>query len=294
MQDDKQSQGTSAPVQEQGVQEPQSTPEPMPSSNDQTDVVTSAPDQSENLSLPEEGVSERTRKEFEKLKDRLRQAEEQLQVRQNLPPEPDLGSSVYDTLRPQQPVPMPQPQSYDFLNQKQVDTITEKFIDDQGNVDIQGLNHTLAQANRAAQEAKFENQRLRERIEKFEETQEVKDAHSVHPWLDPKSKEFDRNRFDQVRDRIIRVKYMEGKPITLLDAANAIAGTPAVNLEKLKEEAVAQYKQTQQNRVQGPIEAGRGETRSTQATQADLRTRTQNGDMGAILERLRNVGVVKD
>lgn len=300
MQDDKPSQGTIAPETEQGENQPQSTPEPMPSSNqDQTDAVpTDAPVQSDEYALPED-ASERTRKNFEKIREENRILKEQLLVKQQLPPEPleDFGTSVFDSFRPQQPVQQPTSQGFDFLSQQQVDTITNKFIDDQGNVDINGLNQALSGANRAAQEAKLDNQRLREKIERFEENQEVKDAHSVHKWLDPKSKEFDREKFEQVRDRILRVKYYEGKPITLLDAANAVAratGTPTPNLDKVKEEAVTQYKQTQQNRVQGPIESGKGETRSTTATLQDLRERTQNGDQGAILERLRNVGVIKD
>lgn len=272
-------------------------PEPTPSSNENQTEEASQVDE-EQIALENSKNPERTKSYIEKLKAELAEAKAVATAKHVDTTE--YGTSVFDTLRPSQEAS--QPQNYEYLNQNQIDSITQQFIDQDGTVDVNGLNKALADSNNRAQQADMRAQRAEERIARFEETQQVREAHAVHPWLDPKNPEFDANKFNLVRDRILRVQYLEGKPITLLDAANdvlkATGGASPVNLDKVKNEAVAQYKEQQASRNQGPIEAGRGETRQpTQTLQEQReRTRTENVLIHAptLEERLRNVGVIKD
>lgn len=276
------------------VGEVENQPEPMPSSEqkqtDETQPTDNTPSDTEEL--PEE-ASERTRKNFEKIREENRRLKEQLAT---------FGDSVFDTFRTQQGAAQPQvdANAYGNLNQSQVDSITSRFVDEDGNVDINGLNRELSQANQKAAEAAERAARLEDKLERFEESQQVREAHAVHPWLDPKNPDFDPVRFEMVRDRILRVKYYDGQPITLLEAADQVAGATSskaspVNLDKVSEEAVEKYKENQQKRQQGPIETGKGEPRdTTDLKELRERTRIENpsNDSPALEERLRNLGIL--
>lgn len=300
--------------QDQGIQEVQTTTlptedtqqAPMPSANKdtvETEQVTQAPDQSEEeITLPEE-VSTRTREQFEKLKARYEEKLQKAVSKQVEPQVPELPySNVFDTFRPQEPVNVSQqPQApIPNLTNQQVAEIRNQFVDEFGNVDINGLNSALSTASKQSQQAMQRAQQAEERLMRYEETQQVREAHTTHPELDPKNKTFDPKFFELVRDRLLRNMY-EGKQHSLLEVANDIRDSyqPAkpVNLEKVKEEAVTQYKEVQQARVQGPIEAGKGESRIPTVTQDEMRERTrQENPFRAspnLDERLRNVGVIK-
>lgn len=271
-------------------------PEPMPSSEEkQTDVTLPTEDvHTDTEELPED-ASERTKKNFEKIREENKRLKEQLA---------QYGDSVFDAFRPQQTAPQPQQvdtSAFGNLNPQQVDSITSQFVDEDGMVDINGLNQALSQANQRASAAEAEARRTRESLERFEESQQVREAHAVHPWLNPKDPNFDPVRFELVRDRILRVKHYEGQPITLLEAADYIAqsaGSQAspVNLDKVSEEAVTKYKESQQKRQQGPIETGKGEPRDTQdLNELREKTRSENpsDDAPALEERLKNLGILK-
>jgi hypothetical protein len=296
--DNNQPQGNSVEeIQQAELTQPEAMPTSEPKQTEEEVVKATIQNSDEDLSLPE-GTSERTAKQFEKLKTRLAEAEAKASKPQ-VPPA-DYGSSVFDTFRPKQPqapVKPPMPGGdFNLLNQQQVDDIATGFIDQEGNVDINGLNRALAQANQYAQQAQQQAQQANERLLKFEETQQVREAHAEHPVLDPTNKDFDPKFFDLVRDRMLRNMY-EGKNQSLAQAANDVKQSyqpsAAVNLEKVKEEAIAQYKETQTNRIQGPVESGNGQQRTSALSLDELRERTRQGDDEALFARLRNVGVVK-
>ena len=298
--DPKQDQGTTEGVTEQPQMAEEKQPEPMPSSEPnqtEAEAVDTAKDQGDDeLALPE-GASERTREQFEKLKAKLAAAEAKANTKAD---NTQYGDSVFDTFRPKQPVQQPvNPGNYTHLNQNQVDAIANQFVDSEGNVDINGLNKALSQANQNSQQAIQRAQSAEDRLMRYEETQQVREAHAVHPELDPSSKEFNPEFFEAVKDRLLRNMY-EGKEQTLLNVANSLKKTVTtpVNLDKVKSEAVTEYKTTQQNRIQGPIESGKGETRSNSGNLQELRlnSRKENvltGNTPSLDERLRNVGVFK-
>lgn len=297
--DPKQDQGNTEEVLEQPQVAEDKQPEPMPSSEpNQTEAEadnTVTDQDNDDLALPE-GVQERTRQQFEKLKAELAAAKAQAKSKAD---NTSYGDSVFDTFRPKQSVQQSNAGDFNYLNQTQVDAIANQFVDPEGNVDINGLNKALSSANQNAQRALQRAQSAEERLMRYEETQQVRDAHAVHPELDPSSKEFNPEFFEAVKDRLLRNMY-EGKEQTLLNVANSLKKTVAtpVNLDKVKSEAVTQYKTTQQNRIQGPIESGKGESRSTDANLQELRleSRKENilaGNTPSLDERLRNVGVFK-
>ena len=254
--------------------------------------------QEEDLTLPD-GVSERTRQQFEKLKRKNRELAQKLSKVESS--EPEKVESVFESLHPEvktQPSTNVQPNAGDYanLNQQQVTEIANQFVDADGNVDINGLNQALNQANLQAQQARVEAARAREEIARFEENQQTKEAYAKYPQLDPLNKgKFDRKFYELVRDRMVS-NFARGITKTFREVADDIAGIyNPVNTKKVAEEAVTQYKERQQARRQGPIEEGKGQPPTTQATLDELRRATRQGkslDNPALDERLRNLGII--
>lgn len=270
-------------------------PEPMPSSNQTTteEQQIQPANEGDEFVLPE-GVAERTRQQFEKLKGRLAAAEAKQKE-----PRTDYGSSVFDSFHAPQPQPaQAQAQDAGYLNQAQVNAIYNQYIDAEGNVDLNGFNQAITQASDYARQALQRAQAAEDRLARFEESQQAKEAHTVFPQLDPMQENFDERFFKYVRAAMLDDMASGKSKRSLLAVASDVAkdigvNTPPVNVAKVKEEAVAQYKAAQANRNQGPIEQGKGESRQTTATLDELRERTRKGDNNAILERLKGVGIIE-
>lgn len=243
----------------------------------------------EDLDLPD-GVTQRTKEQFDKLKKRLSDAESKLKTT----PPPSSDNSVFDSFRAPQDVPMGQPmEALPFLNQQQVGAIQQQFIDEEGNVDIAGVNRALLEANEVARQALIRAKQSEDKFTRFEENQQVKEAHTTHPDLDPQNPSFDPSLFDMVKDRLLRNMY-EGRNQSLLEVTNEIKKVykGSTNVAKVQEDAVEAYKQGQQNRDQGPIENGRGAPREDVGNLEDLRRQTRQGKAEALDERLKNLGVL--
>lgn len=268
-------------TQTQEVAEPQGTePEPMPSSNQtQTDTQDEKRVALENSKNPE-----RTAEYIERLQEENRRLKEQRRR--------EAGESVFDSLRaPQQPV-------VDFsqfgnLNTQQASQITQNFVAPDGTVDIDGLNKALQLANDRSTLAETEARMTRERLQQFDERQQVREAHRDFPELDPsKPDSFDPNFYDLVALRIAK----SGMKLTLAEAAQEVkktynAPSPA-NLDKVRDEAINQYKTSLQKRDQAPFSTSQGEPRTVE-TQNELREKTRKGDPFALDKRLRDLGLIK-
>jgi len=256
-------------------------PSPMPSEEKPAEVVQETPQENHELKTEdEEQVAlensknpERTKAYIEKLKAQLKEKET---------PKQDY-SSVFDVPVDQQVIPN--------LNPQQVNAITNQYIDENGNVDVSGLNKALQEANDRAFLATQEVENIRMRVTKWEENQQAREAHAVYPEIDPTKKEtFDPGFYEMVRDRIIRNR-VTGKQQTLLEAASDIAKyyKPSQKEEVVKKEAVEQYRKAQEARQQGPLEVGRGQQRTQGPDLSELRERTRHGDDDAFFERLNAV-----
>lgn len=277
--DTDQSKGTTEPSEAQPIEDKQL--EPMPGSEENQAPEVEEVQLEEDASLPD-GVKERTREQFEKLKNQIRELKS-AQVKETIPQ----YGSAYEEFRPQptqQPEPFQAPQG--FAPQMQ------NFVDADGNLDVNAFQTAVTQ--QATQQAiAAANQIARDNIARLEETQEVKEAHGVHPEIDPTNKaKFDRELYDSVRDRILRNKF-EGKKQTLAEVTADIKrlfsrSKPASTTTPAQ--AVEQYKQTQEARNQGPIEQGKGASRSSDSDLEDLKARTRQGDDAAFKERMRKLG----
>lgn len=288
-------------------------PEPMPSSEQKpaevSQVVPEEPaKEPEEKPVDEEAEAlansknpERTKGYIEKLKKQLREKEEALAKAKPEQPDPEVGTSVFDIFHPTQPA-QPAPQQVvqtPYLNQTQVQAVQQQFVSPDGTVDIDRLNRALFEANQRAQMAERRVMENNERIARFEETQQVRDAHAVYPELDPLNKDkFSKPFFKAVRDRMA-VEWAYGRKPTLLQVATQIAQereelAPKVNREEVEEQAVTKYKATQQARNQGPFEAGRGDAKGAAESYEELRARTRKrGPSGeaALTERLKRLGI---
>ena len=228
--------------------------------------------------LPD-GVAQRTAAEFEKLKEHNKQLKDKLSAYETP------KSSVLDELTPSE-TPLP---STPNLNQAQVKEIKSRFIDENGYVDVSRLETALNEADDRAKQAEAKAQKAEERVTKFEETQQVKVAHSKYPHLNPSDPSFDPKFYDLVKNELIG-QMMKGKQ-DILEAANKVSGfyEPKVDVSKAKEEAVSEYRTkitkrdqaTDTSRVQGTREPNNRE---------ELVRKTQEGDRDALYKRLQASG----
>lgn len=279
-------------------------PEPTPSSDKATEVPVKPESDVAKPETPQtqpEAENPRTAERIRELLEENKKLKKQFQD----------ATSVFDDFR-NLPVQQVQPvlpqtqQTYPqvntpYLNQNQVQSIQKTFINPDGTVDIDGLNKALADANMASYQSRLDNQQLKSRIERFEENLQAQQAHAVVPEIDPKSEKFDKDLFEAVKDRLLRNMY-EGKekkadPNYLKDVALEVKGLrekiqPSANLDKVREDAVTQYKQSLQKKQNlAPVESGKGEARA-EATLESLRDRTRKGDPFALEERLKKAGII--
>lgn len=282
-----------APVEEKQV-------EPMPSSEQKPAEEAQAPEVAtqDDLALPE-NVSERTREQFEKLKARLKETEAKLASNTNPETQTEYGSSVLESLYPSNQPPQVDRSQYNYLDTQAVNEIRNDFIDEQGNVDIHGLNRALKEQNELAKQAMHQAQQAEQKLARFEENQQTSVAHTEFPEIDPLQKDkFNPKLYEAVRDRLLRNMWegKERKDVNYLrDVTKQVIQEYGFqrqpkNEGKIAEEAVQKYKETQSARNQGPLEMGRGQERSIDNLE-DLRERTRRGDSRAVAARLKALGI---
>jgi hypothetical protein len=267
-------------------------PEPKPSSNQTTDetpkeetpeVETKVeekpePDDlvpqepSEEEALANSKNPERTKAYIEKLKEEIKKKEQEAQ------PQPDYGTSVFDQIHPQEGQPILQTVPTPYLNPLQKENFTQQFVDAEGNVDIAGLNKALSDANRIAYEAMLRSEEVEMRQARTEETNEVREAHSQFPEIDPGRKDkFDPILFDLVTKRLAD-QMRTGRRERLIDAVVKVKET----LEKrypTPVQPVAPTQEVKKARVQGPFESGSASKRAAQTQgqmTGDVRSRGLN------------------
>lgn len=290
------------PNQSQGTPntEEQKPQAPMPSAQQTTDASSAEPKQGQaevqsedDLALPE-NASERTKEQFEKLKARLKEKEEALAKASAQPKTEPEFDSVLDEFRlpPNSQQTAPPVVETPNVPQQQIADIQRRFIDAEGNVDVNGLNNALLQAEANARKAQELAYKTQEQLARIEETRQVKEAHKAHPEIDPRSDKFDKKLYGLVRDRLLRNMY-QGKNISLVDTVAEIKADIGVQVkpEEVAQKAVSEYREKQERRNQGPFEPGRGAGRDTVSDSEDLRSRTMRGDSQAVAERLKKLGI---
>lgn len=237
--------------------------------------------------LPED-AKERTKIEFEKLKEHNRQlAEENALLKANTPQQ----QSVLESLAPSEMVQTVAPE----LNQKQVDDIVKGLVDENGFLDQALLENTLRQANQQVSEAKAEANQARveakqalSAVNKFGQDREVRIAHKKFPSVDPESSKYDPQFFKLVKNELLGAMY-EGRKLAFVDACREVSNvyTPKDSVKATKVEAVEEYKKdVAQKSGLNPSGVSRPDTR---ISNEDLIEGTRKGDPASIAARLANI-----
>lgn len=233
----------------------------------------------EATELPED-ASERTKEQFEKLKQHNAQLQERLKTLE-APPE----TSVLDTFKPlgtEAEVPQ---FSFPGVPQEQVDNAVANLVDKDGYLDEKILKSTLSDLQQQIKAAKEEAANLRKTYEQKEENEQVRVTHNKYPQLDPKSSQFDPKFFEKVKEKMI-VQFVNGKR-DFLAAADSVAEDYPLKVEK--QEAQKKQDQVRQINATGST-SGRSSTPMKTSFDDDLVRRTRAGDSSALMERLSKAG----
>jgi len=173
----------------------------------------------------------------------------------------------------------PSAKAFDNLNQRQVDEVKNSFIDEDGNVDVNGLNQALNQANERATRAEQLAQSVYDRTQQSDNQREADEAVAKYPQLSPQDPNHD-PRFEEL---VLNSWAAAAGNKTYREVADSISEVYAPkNEKKIREEAINEYKATQAKNQQGPIESGRGQVRVTQNDITALKERARSGDNDAI------------
>ena len=231
--------------------------------------------------LPD-SVKEQTKQEFEKLKAHNKELSEKLSAYEAQEQQPQF-TSVLDE------VPVLS-QAFQNLSTSQVEDITKGLVDENGYIDQDLLNRTLREANERARKAEDRAMLAEQRVEKFEETQLVRDVHARHPALDPYNPAFNRDFYEAVKKEIqgqLRKGYQDFQA-----AADKVAAElKAQSIEKSQTQVTKEEEQrkviSQRERASAVSTNGRV---SSQSRYEDLENGTRKGDALSIGQRLQANG----
>jgi hypothetical protein len=236
--------------------------------------------------LPE-GVTERTRQEFEKLKAHNKEMAEKLKSLEQ-PQAP--WRSAFDMLTPQgQPVQVPQP----IPVQAAVEEIKPVVPDENGYVDINTLNQTIAQVNersrRVEERSKTAEQKASEavdRVSKYEHTDKTLKTYAQHPYLDPNGDKFDQ-KFSELVSKELLYRMYSGGSQDYLEAANQVKAKYYDPTATTEVKPVPEKKDvTKRDLVTPPT----GAKVDKDVDQDKLVSESYRGNKDAIYQRLKNSG----
>lgn len=237
--------------------------------------------------LPEE-ASERTRKEFEKLKAHNKELQEKL--KQQTPEKPSIMEEMYP--RETQTPPRIDASQFPGLTQQQVNQVQEEltYVGEDGYkyIDPNKLQRSLKEADERARRAEEATKQVSEQIRRYEETQQVKEAYKDFPELNPNSESFDPNFYELVKGELLNQTITRGQR-DLVKASRTIK-------ERLSSYSQGSQKQEKQKEEQVKKEqinaTGFSQSRTSHTASGfdDLVAGTRYGKPGALAERLRRSG----
>lgn len=240
--------------------------------------------------LPEE-VKERTREEFDKLKAKNKELAEKLNAYE---PKPKKRSAL-DVFAPQE-VQQVQPPTVNPRPVNSPEEIKPVVPDENGYIDINVLNQTIAQMNernRRIEEttriASNSAKQAEDRISKYEHTDKTLKTYEKHPYLDPNNVDtFDEKFSELTKLEIIRQMTEEGTS-DYLKAANKVKDSfydptkkPQVPVDEKQVANVA--KRDQINAISG---VSKGEK---EPEQEYLVSESRRGSRDAVYQRLKKSG----
>lgn len=230
--------------------------------------------------LPED-AKERTKREFEKLKEHNKAlAEENKRLKGQSQPIP----SVLDYLEPapmaQVPVQQYQPQ-YQYPQPVPQTPQQEQLVDENGYVNTDVLRRELDEAKKARQKAEEAEKRAMEaegRISRFEQDAETRKLYEAYPELNPLSEVFNEEAYKLVRNELTSQIVSTGK-------RDAMKAASEMSKYFRKEPQANQKVLEQRSAISNPGPTQRPP--STDFEELKLRSRT---DANALFERLERSG----
>lgn len=243
------------------------TAEPMPSSEQPAEDTSEA-----DVQESPEQIKARTAEQFEKLTAKNRELSEKLRAFEGSKPSP---SSVLDDLRP----------SLDTVPTATASSAGEQFVDTEGYIDTNLLNSTLNSSQRAAEEARRIALQTQNEIQRFQESQVVREVHKDFPEIDPNSDQFDPSFYDYVKNDLIG-QMMKGKEDLRMAAEKArkTLGTKQAESDSGRKENISS---------RGQASAPTGTSRMSPSPTSDHNALVQasyKGDRDAIFKRLQASG----
>jgi hypothetical protein len=184
----------------------------------------------------------------------------------------------------------PPSQAFRNLSTAQVADITAGLVDENGYIDQNLLNRTLLETSQRTQRAEDRAMLAEQRIEKFEETQLVRDVHSKHPQLDPYNKEFNPEFYESVkRETLAQLKkgYQDFQA-----AADKVAAEFKAKFQEAQKAQAAKAEEAKkvisQREQAGTVSTSRG--KPTSASYEDMVEGSKKGDNLSIGQRLQANG----
>lgn len=236
--------------------------EPMPSSDQTGGVepevqpVDQATDVSDDVGDLPDGVSERTRQQFEKLKSQLAEAR---------------GSkSPFESIRQPQAPQAPVAPLYDP---------STGYVDVN---ELENLRNVALEAQHQIAELKAERQRQ-------DEERQTAEALSAYPELDPDAKNHDKELYEATLDFVVAAQN-RGKTLTLKQAADRVKALSQKEVSKAEKAGATKALEELAPKEQAALEAtGRSDRRVAAQDSGELIERTRTGDLGAIVARLKGI-----
>lgn len=261
----------------EGIQD-EAQGEEQPTDVSTVEEPTEAPQEDEGQ-LPDE-AKERTKREFEKLKEHNKQlAEENKRLKGSSQPIP----SVLDFLAPQVPQPMQQfvPQVQPQHQPQYQPQPEPQLVDDQGYVNTDVLKKELAEAKQArleAEEAKRRALEAESRVSRFEQDAQTKRLYEAYPELDPLNEGFDQEAYNLVKNELTA---------QIVNTGSRDALSAAEKMSKYFRKAPPANNQVLEQRRQAT--AVTGTTQRPPSTDfEDLKLRSRH-DPDALFERLQRI-----
>ena len=231
------------------------TTEPVPSSE-----PAEAVDATVEADLPED-ASERTREQFNKLKEANKALKEKLAKQAEVEP-------IFESMRPK---------TSGGLTQSQIDQVTDTDADGNKYLNEDKLNTLLTDATQKAERASAQ-------VNQFIEEQQSREAFTAIPQLNPKGDNFDPELHRATRayilDSMMNPQDYHGKQLSYREAGEIAAKATKAELAKVEQEANAQQTAKEQSSLGA---TGRSDRRETvNSSEEELRNRVRNGDEDAL------------
>lgn len=243
---------------------------PMPSAEQQTSEQSvaqpAAPQEvsgtTETESTLPSDASERTRQNFEKLREDLRKANDR--------------NALLEQTYVSKPQPVVQTPIYDPST---------------GYVDVGQLEIMRTQAADAQRKA----DQVVAKYERDRQLQQEQEAYSAHPELNPDNPSQDKELFKLTRaiimDSSLNPQDYGGKELSAKQAADMAKKQQAKLINKVRQDAATEAVEQLSPKEQATLEAtGRSDRRVDTRDHSELIERTRRGDTDAIMQRFNNIG----